>query len=143
MAQAKRFLNVVYESQSTTIDIKNMGRLSEVQKEILVAFPCMSVGYPSAELWEWNGGVSQEIKTLTQLKQLPEDYFSEEDGLFITIELLPENKKRKILFEWQVSSVQQLSYDSHSPVFQLDTDYLADTCLISKKLILYCRPTFH
>lgn len=44
---------------------------------------------------------------------------------------------------WEISTLPQLKYDVNSPLFQLDSNYLAKTGLPTQKLILYCRPTFH
>ena len=46
---------------------------------------------------------------------------------------------------WKIlSTLGQLRYDAHSPLFQLDSNYLANTGLPDKqKVVLYCRPTFH
>jgi hypothetical protein len=47
------------------------------------------------------------------------------------------------MVEWSVSKLTALEYNPESPLFTLDTEYLADSGLAQRKLVLYCRPTFH
>jgi DNA polymerase III delta prime subunit len=53
------------------------------------------------------------------------------------------NDKIRPTSDWEISTLPQLTYDVNSPLFQLDSDYLAKTGLPTQKLVLYCRPTFH
>ena len=51
-------------------------------------------------------------------------------------------KRRKNL--WKESTVSQLEYDPESALFELPEQYLVDSGIQSeKKILLYCRPTFH
>ncbi len=54
-----------------------------------------------------------------------------------------ENHSKRIKTDWEVSKINQLSYDPSSVLFVLDSNYLANTGLDSEELVLYCRPTFH
>ncbi len=47
----KRFLNVLYENQLVEIDTGTMERFREVQKEVLIAFKEITVGYARVQLW--------------------------------------------------------------------------------------------
>jgi hypothetical protein len=160
----KRFLNVEYNSLQTTINVTDMVKLSQVQEKVLVAFKEITVGYPRIQLWKKTATEDSHIKTWSQINSLPQEYFIEENGLFLTIQVLAppstresskndffeagvylargkERKRRRT--EWDVSPLAQLSYDPNSVLFQLDTNYLAKTGLPTQKLVLYCRPTFH
>ena len=88
---SKRFLNVKYENQPTQIDTKDMEGFVQVQKEVLAAFEEITVGFSKVQLWNKNGDVSQftELDDLDDIKALPEEYFAEEDGLFLTVQLPP------------------------------------------------------
>jgi hypothetical protein len=44
---------------------------------------------------------------------------------------------------WEISCLPALQYDSNAPLFELNSEYLAETGLPTRKLVLYCRPTFH
>jgi hypothetical protein len=46
----KRFLNVFYENQPVEIDTNDMERFSQVQKEVLLAFKDITVGYARVQL---------------------------------------------------------------------------------------------
>jgi hypothetical protein len=46
----KRFLNVRYENQRVEIDTGHMERISEVQREVLLAFKEIAVGYARVQL---------------------------------------------------------------------------------------------
>ena len=52
-----------------------------------------------------------------------------------------ESKRRKT--QWKQTKIKALTYNPYSTLFELDSNYLADSGLPSDKLILYCRPTFH
>jgi hypothetical protein len=68
-------LNVDYEQFYTTIDIRNLNRLSEVQQKILFAFPQISSGYTSIQLWNKND--NKQVESFAELNNLPQDYFVE------------------------------------------------------------------
>ena len=65
---------------------------------------------------------------------------TEEEALIVAVP--PSHKKQKT--NWTSSTkVARLTYVPSSPLFQLDSEYLADTGMPSSKLVLYCRPAFH
>ncbi|KAK5665313.1 hypothetical protein QVD99_008145 [Batrachochytrium dendrobatidis] len=111
----KRFLNVEYDTLTAEIDVTDFEDLSDVQDAIKSEYgPAMAdIDAPQLQLY-------------TNSSTLTAGY-----------------KKRRTS-EWEkVSTLAQLSYDPNSTIFELDTNYLVKTGLSTKKLILYCRPTFH
>jgi DNA polymerase III delta prime subunit len=162
----KRFINVMYGNNKSEIDTHKMERLSEIRDIIKEQYE-ITRGSAFIQLWQKTEAINTLITTWKQLKLLPASYFTEEDGCFLTIQLLPSptlsrqtsesslvegilnlliatdtgRKKRKT--EWETSKLGTLVYNPNSTLFQLDTNYLAKTGLPTQKLVLYCRPTFH
>jgi hypothetical protein len=69
-----------------------MNRFSDVQKEVLVAFPQIAAGYPGVQLWNKNDTPPTRIRNLKQIEDLIANYFleAEEPGaVFLTVQLLP------------------------------------------------------
>jgi hypothetical protein len=84
------FLNVEYKNIQARIDLKGMKRFSQVQKEVLVAFKEIKIQTVCIYIQLWNKTTTEiiQIQTWLQLQGLPEAYFAEENGLFLTVELL-------------------------------------------------------
>ncbi len=88
----KRFLNVCYENQLVEIDANHMERFSQVQKEVLLAFKEISVGYARIQLWNMTATPEIQFDDFEDIKALPEDYFWESKkpgALFLTVQLIP------------------------------------------------------
>ena len=159
-----RFFNVEYSVYKTRINVTDMVDLSEVRRAIKGKLSKTLAQVDAPQLQFYNTNRDQLINTWALFNSLPEEYFTEENGLFLTIQVLAppstresskndlfeagvylaggkERKRRRT--EWDVSPLAQLSYDPNSVLFQLDTNYLAKTGLPTQKLVLYCRPTFH
>lgn len=86
----KQFLNVQYGQIPVRINVTYMVDLSEVQKEVLVAFEEITVGYSKIQLWVTtveNG--ETKITTWTNLMDLPSTYFAE-GGSAVVIKLLAQ-----------------------------------------------------
>jgi hypothetical protein len=87
----RRYLNIQYENQPTEIDLKDMNRFSDVQKEVLVAFPQIAAGYPGVQLWNKNN-TNTMFDDLDVIRKLPEQYYkkpTEPGAVFLTVQLLP------------------------------------------------------
>ncbi len=87
----KRFLNVVYKKPAR-IDTMDMDDISQFQKEILLAFREITVGYGSVQLWNKNTNPHTLMDDLDDIKALPEQYFWKAKlpgALFLNVQLLP------------------------------------------------------
>jgi hypothetical protein len=83
----KRFLNVKYENYAESINVTDMENLSEVKKEILVAFSSIKVGYGDVELWK--GSEPEDI--IEDFDDIAIEYFKKkrDGGLYLTVKLAP------------------------------------------------------
>jgi hypothetical protein len=79
----------LYENQPAEIDTGPMEDICQVQKEVLLTFKEITVGYARLQLWNKNAGGNKQIKIWSQLKGPSEAYFAEEDGLCFTVVLPP------------------------------------------------------
>lgn len=87
----KRFLNVEYNNIQVEIDLKDMERFSELQKEVLVAFKEISLGFARVQLWNKTAAPSIQFNDLDDIKALPEQYFwkrKQYGSLSLTVQLL-------------------------------------------------------
>ncbi|OAJ40780.1 hypothetical protein BDEG_24481 [Batrachochytrium dendrobatidis JEL423] len=117
----KRYLNVEYGTLTTEIDVTDFEDLSDVQDAI-----------------------KSEWLLLLLVVSPPPSRQPTQTDLSAAGSTLTAGYKKRRTSEWEkVSTLAQLSYDPNSTIFELDTNYLVKTGLSTKKLILYCRPTFH
>ena len=150
----KRFLNVLYENQPVEIDTGPMERFSEVQKEVLLAFKEITVGYARVELWNKTAHI--QFDDFDEIKSLPEEYYwkSKKSGaLFLTVQLLPSPPvssedtislsiqgslfvlKRKTIesFDWMVARMLASSIPSskHNDMIYIDVDSASFRIILS------------
>jgi hypothetical protein len=81
----KRFLNVLYGGVHARIDTKDMEDLSQVQKEVKIAFEDITVGYSKIQFY------NKANKQIDDLIEIPDEYYKKRKngGLSLTIVLLP------------------------------------------------------
>ena len=81
----KRFLNVQYLGQPARIDTKDMEDLSQICKEVLVAFKEITVSYSKIQLYD------NDNSLVNDLDEIAEVYYKKlkENGLSLTVQLLP------------------------------------------------------
>ena len=93
---SKRFLNVSYENQPARIDTKDMEDISQLQKgvEEWYSKDFSQVTALKVQLWNKNASGNKQIKTWSQLRGLSYAYFAEEDGLCLTVQLVPSPSRQ-------------------------------------------------
>ena len=121
----KRFLNVHYLGQPARIDTKDMEDLSQIQEKVLVAFEEITVGYSKIQLYDKDHTF---IKTWSQFCALPEEYFQEESGLLLTIQLRPSPTSSR-----QPSDANLLATTGTMLVFYIGVQKSIDSTTISSK----------
>jgi hypothetical protein len=152
----KRFINVLYENQPVEIDIGSMERFSEVQKEILLAFKEITVGYARVQLWNKTATPHIQFDNLDEIKDLPEEYYWEpkkSGALFLTAQLFPSppvssedtislsvqgsvfvlKRKTIVSFDWMVARMITSSIPSskHNDMVYIDVDSTSFRMILS------------
>ena len=134
------------------VEVKNAQNIKQLKQEIILQHPRMFGDDQEAGVWHLYK---------TEHAQEPEDSWNlltVLDGAGDTgpIALLlrrvsltvygtsGQSSKRRKKTEWKnETQLNAVSDDPGSQLFELDSSYLADSGLPSKKLILYCHTTFH
>jgi hypothetical protein len=149
----KRFLNVVHKNQHVEIDTAPMERFSEVQKEVLLAFKEITVGFARVQLW--NKTAQIQFDDFDEIKSLPEEYYwkSKKSGaLFLTVQLLEPpvssedtislsvqgslfvlKRKSIVSFDWMVARMLASSIPSsyHNDMIYIDVDSASFRIILS------------
>jgi hypothetical protein len=86
----KRFLNDEFYDRQTRVNVTGMEDISEVQEKVAKA--CITAGYAYIQLYDKE---RKFIKTWSECKKLPDEYFQEETGFSITVVLRPSPNSSK------------------------------------------------
>ncbi|KAJ1569032.1 hypothetical protein HK096_004456, partial [Nowakowskiella sp. JEL0078] len=138
----------VYETSKTrgVADDEDLSEMLKLFSKARSQIDVEKVKIPPGKIpgWEWSSGeVSAKVMNPTyKLKRymLTEDTEEGCVDILVILQLAPA-----IDIQWENATLLRKihSYDPNNPLFELDTDYLANSGLPSSKLILYCRDTFH
>ncbi|KAI9326130.1 hypothetical protein BDR26DRAFT_877974, partial [Obelidium mucronatum] len=150
----RSYLNVKHKDlPNAEVNVTGITRMGGIQQAVKEALS-VPIGYGLIQLFDKDG------HEITDVDDIPDAYFKKikEGGLSLALQATPppsrdassvglfgpKNPKRQKT-DWSESCLSSiLTYDPHSILFQLDSEYLANTGLPDKKkLVLYCRSLFH